>query len=478
MSGLQPTPTPLGARLEPLVELDRLVVAVRLRRHWCLIGALVGVLLGLAVPRLHGGSSASAAVLVSRGDRPGPLKDYNQQSGVLQAAGAEVIPGVMPSTGAALCSGGAVAGPAAARLGISPAALAGSYSCSDAAPDVIKVTARSPNPQQAQRTVAAVTEAFLGAYRAQQQQNASTQASDLLAQRGRLEQNLTEVTRSLAASTYPAQIQSLEDLQKDLLTRMDDLTGRATDLQTTATTAAAGSRVVDPPIAVPDHHKLILPVAGGLLGLLGGAAAAVLGVIITDRPLRRREVATALGEPIALDVARIRHGRRRRLDPAAAAGLLARLLRDGHRVLVLESGCPAVALDVTAAAAGQLEVRPTAALGGAPARVRGAQTRVAGAVQLAPPESVAGSAAQLQIGSLRPAGPWAAADATDRVAVLLVRPGHESAAGLAEGAEDLRSLGIAVAAVFLVDPDRHDRSDGFAGAAFERMFQLRRGVVT
>lgn len=442
------------ARLEPLLELDRLAVAVRLRRRWCLIGALAGGVFGLAVPHvLGGGPTATATVLVSRGDETGPLKSYADKAAVLQAEGAAVQAGVLPSTGVALCSSGSVAGPAAAALGIAPAAMLADYFCSDAAPDVIRVTVRGKTPTQAKRAAAAVADAFLTAYRAQGHQTADVQYADLLAQRGHLEADLADVTRSLAGSTYPAQIQSLTDLQKSLLTRIDDLTARASDLQTVATTEADGSRIVDPPISVPRPRKLLFPIAGAGLGLGLGAAWAALGVVIRDRPLRRREVATALDEPIALDIRHTRHGLRRRPDVSAAAPVVARLLRAGNSVLVLDSGCPEVARALAAAAAQP----PTAADDSIPSTP---------------------AAARIVLGSLRPAGLWLTPGPGVRVAVLLVRAGHESAPGLRAATDDLRQAGIGIAAVFLVDPDPYDRTDGFAAEAYGRLFELQQGGVT
>jgi hypothetical protein len=378
----------------------------------------------------------------------GPLYAYVDKAALLQAAGAAAAPRMMPSTGMALCSSGSVAGPAAAVLGTSPAAMLASYSCSDAAPDVIKVSVRGKSPEQARQAAAAISDSFLTAYRAQGAATAQVQSADLLAQRGRLEANLAEVTRSLAGSTFPAQIDSLTGLQKDLLTRIDDLTARASDLQTVATTASAGSRVVDPPISVRRPPKLLFPAAGGVLGLGLGVVWAALGAVVRDRPLRRREVAAALGEPIALDIARTRRGWRRPHDVGAAAAVLARLVRSSGSVLALESGCPKVARQLVAAA-GDRAPNPDSPR---------------------PPAVV--------VGPLRPTGPWAAGGTDGQVAVLLIAAGHESAAALRAGAENLHAAGIPIAAVFLVDPDPYDRTDGGATAAFGRLFELHRGAAT
>jgi hypothetical protein len=438
---------PRPARLEPLIELDRLVVAVRLRRRACLIGALSGVALGLAVPHVLGGPAATASVLLSRGDVTGPLYAYVDKAALLQAAGAAAQPRMMPSTGMALCSSGSVAGPAAATLGISPTAMLASYSCSDAAPDVIRITVRGRSPERARQAAAAITDSFLTAYRAQGRASAEVQSADLLAQRGRLEANLAEVTRSLAGSTFPAQIDSLTGLQKDLLTRIDDLTARASDLQTVATTASAGSRVVDPPISVRRPPKLLFPAAGGVLGLGLGVVWAALGAVVRDRPLRRREISEALGEPIALDIVRTRRGFRRPHDVGAATALLARLIRTSGSVLVLESGCPKLARQLTAAAA-----------------------PLPGPDSPTPPAVV--------VGPLRPTGTWAAGRTGEQVALLLIAAGHESAAALRVGTDDLRTAGIPIAAVFLVDPDPYDRTDGFATEAFGRIFEPHTGAAT
>jgi hypothetical protein len=435
----RPAPPP---RLAPLIELDRLVLAIRLRRRLLVRAALVGAVLGFVVPKvLLGGPTATASVLVSRGDKIGPLNAYEAKAALLKAAGANVNAGVMPSTGQALCGTGAVSGPAAATLGLAPTALAGSYSCADAAPDVIRLTVRGKSPQQAQRAAAALADSFLAAYRSQQEQDATTQSNDVLAQRARLELNLADVTSSLASTTYPAQIQALEGQQQALLTRMDDLTARASDLQTIAATAAAGSRVVDQPLAAAAGSKLPFVIGGGVLGLGAGAAWAALGVVTRDRPLRRREVAEALGEPIALDISRTRSGYRWPYDVTAAAAVLERLVRNGNPVLVLQSGCADAAAALT--------------------------TTVPGA-----------TAPTVVVAPLNPPGTWLAARAADRVAVLLVRAGHDTADVLRTGTDHLRETGIRIGAVFLVDPDRYDRTDGFASDAFGRLFELERGAAT
>jgi hypothetical protein len=160
-----------------------------------------------------------------------------------------------------------------------------------------------------------------------------------------------------------------------------------------------------------------------------------------DRPLRRREVAEALGEPIALDIARTRSGYRWPYDVTAAAAVLERLVRNGNPVLVLQSGCADAAAALTTTAPGASE--PT--------------------VVVAP---------------LNPPGTWLAGGAADRVAVLLVRAGHDTADVLRSGTDHLRETGIRIGAVFLVDPDRYDRTDGFASDAFGRLFELERGAAT
>jgi hypothetical protein len=326
---------------------------------------------------------------------------------------------------------------------MSPTTLLADYFCSDAAPDVIRLTVRGSDAAGAKRIAAAVADSFVTAYRASGDRTAAVQSADLLAQRGRLEEDLADVTRSLDSSTYPAQVQSLTGMQKDLLTRIDDLTARASDVSTVATTASAGSRIVDPPVVVPHRSGLLLAAAGGLLGLGVGVGAAALDAVVRERPLRRREIAQALGEPIGPEINRVRHGLRWPHDITDATAILARLAQPERRVLLLHSGCPATAR----ALAHAVNADPAA------------------------PGSI-------QIGALRPPGPWLQPDGRPALAVLLIRPGHESATGLRAATDDLRTAGIEIGAVFLVDPDRHDRTDGLASEAYGRLFELQRGATT
>ena len=88
----------LARRLDaPWIELDRLVLAIRLRRRLLVRAALVGAVLGFVVPKvLLGGPTATASVLVSRGDKIGPLNAYEAKAALLKAAGANVSAGGTP----------------------------------------------------------------------------------------------------------------------------------------------------------------------------------------------------------------------------------------------------------------------------------------------------------------------------------------------------------------------------------------------
>jgi hypothetical protein len=135
-------------------------------------------------------------------------------------------------------------------------------------------------------------------------------------------------------------------------------------------------------------------------------------------------------------------------------------------VVLLELDCPGAALDLLVATAGLLGEPPRVAIAAGLRQTLGKRVhRLDDRARLV--DCAASSApVDLAAGSLRPRGAWAALDDLGGRAVLLVRAGRETEATLRMVAADLAHSSIEVLALFVVDPDPRDQTDGAGYDAF------------
>jgi hypothetical protein len=398
----------------PLVELDRLHTAIRLRRRWQVLGAVIGptvaVLFALA---LSAGPAAAAQVMLARTD-------------------SSANPDRLSGRDEALCGASAVARGAADALHVDPGTLRNRYTCVEVKENVVELRTHAASAADALRSATALAEAYRAVYVGQIDALTQAQVTDLQQRRADLQTRLEEVTAQLTTLTDPAQIQFQLTQQQSLAGQRNELDRRIGDLRSTAAAAMTGSKVVNDARLLPLRHHRTLAVAA-VMGLILGwgvawVASATAGVV-RDRPVRRHDLAVALGAPVLMDVRRAPGG----YDTAAAGAELAGLLA-AHTapVVMLQHGCAALARSLAEEAGrrcGQL-----------------------------PPT----------VGPLHPRGAWRSAVAGPAVVVLVIRAGSLRERALRLAAADLEHARLATIGVFLVDPDSRDETFGAVGRSRPR----------
>jgi hypothetical protein len=395
----------------PLVELDRLSTAIRLRRRWQVIGAVVGptvaILLALA---LGAGPAASAEVMLARTD-------------------SNANPDRLAGRDEALCGASSVAQAAAAVLHVDPVALRDRYVCVEVKENVVDVRVHGTSAPDALRNATALAEAYRAAYVGQIDQLTQVQVMDLQQRRSDLQNDLAGVTQQLTTTTDPVQIQFLATRQQALAGQSSQLDARIGDLRSTAAAASAGSKVLNDARLLPHREHRTLAIAA-IMGLILGwglawVAAATAGVV-RDRPVRRRDLAVAIGAPVLMDVRPAPGG----YDSTAAAVELARILASSMRpVVILEHGCIRLARSLADAAAARCGVPPPA------------------------------------VGPMHPRGAWHSIASAPAHVVLVIRAGRLREQALRLAVADLEHAGLTTIGVFLVDPDPRDETFGAVGRA-------------
>ena len=393
----------------PLVELDRLSTAIRLRRRWQVLGAVLGptvaVLLTLA---LGAGPAASAEVMLARTD-------------------SNANPDRLAGRDEALCGASSVAQAAADVLHVDPAALRDRYVCVEVKENVVDVRAHGTSAADALRSATALAEAYRAVYVGQIDQLMQAQVTDLQQRRSDLQNDLAGVTQQLTTTTDPVQIQFLAARQQSLAGQSGELDARMGDLRSTAAAASAGSKVLNDARLLPHREHQTLAIAA-IMGLILGwglawMAAATAGVV-RDRPVRRRDLAVALGTPVLMDVRRAPGG----YDSTAAAVELAGILASSVQpVVILQHGCAGLARSLAEDAAGRCGVAPPS------------------------------------VGPLHPRGAWRPITSGPARVVLVIRAGHLREQALRLAAADLEHAGMTTIGVFLVDPDPRDETFGAVG---------------
>lgn len=402
---------------EPLVDLDRLSFAVRLRARLIACGAAAGLAAGVGISVLSAPLPTAFTQLIVGGP------DTTRSSGE-------------ESPAAAQCHTADVAGRAAAALQMDFVELLDSYRCLARGPQVVAVEVTAPTEGEALRRAGALGPALHESRRALGTAQAAEIADAFLARRAAATLELAGVigaasgldTSTESAALVESRARSIGNI--DLLTRADQ------DVQTEL--VVVGARIVDPPRMLPSPGLRRLGQGGLIGGFLGGGlalGAAVLASVLWPRPVRRRDVAGALGAPVVMAVRRPPPLRRHRgeasTELASAGAALARMIASTPGgVALLHIGCPGVAAALAEHVSG---------LPGSP---------------------------ELRVGALLPRPGWPAVQEFGPVVVLLVRAGHTSEATLRATARDLARAETAVLGIVLVDAHPKDHTDGLADAEY------------
>ncbi len=452
--------------VQPLLDLERLIAGIRWRRRLWVSFTLLGLIAGVLLTVLHPPSpTAVTRVLVVHAD------DQQAQRSTLM------------ETDVALCQTSEVAGAALKRINVNepPADFLATYRCAGVTPNVLEITVPGRSDGDAVNRAQALADVFIANHVKRTQDAVDAQVKPLLDRRARLERTLAMVNNTISSTTIPAEIDALYTARAGIASQIQDLEKRSEDARIGAPTVATGTRIVDPPRALPIRLMrggITNAAVGLVLGLgVGLAVAAVLGVT-QERPIRRRDIAAELGVSIIAQLPgpprgprRLRHRSRHVRERQRVAATLAHVVRGAHTsISLLEIGCPGtaapLALDIAERVAPERPVVVVADLSrdhlSAAGGRSGGQARIVDLADLPldQPLPVLGPELYLGVGSVGPGTSWADLGRLGTETLLVVRAGYATTLGLHTIARQLAHSEISAIGVVLVAPDPKDRSDG------------------
>lgn len=461
MTGRSTTPA-----VQPLLDLERLVVGLRWRsRTWmslALLGLFAGVLLTVLSPPPP---TAVTRVLVVHAD------DQQTDRSVLMA------------TDVALCQTSEVARAALKQININerPGDFLATYRCVGVTPNVLEITVPGTSEGDAVRRAQALVDVFIAGHLKRTQDAVDAQVKPLTDRRARLESTLAMVNKAISSTTNPAQVDALNNVRAGLASQILDLEKRAEDARIAAPTVNSGTRLVDQPRALPIRlvkGAITKAGVGLVLGLGIGLAVAAVLCVTRDRPVLRRDIAAGLGVSIIAQLPapprgprrlrrRSRHVRQRR----RVAATLAHVVRGADTsISLLEVGCPGTAAPLALDIAEQVAPeRPVVVVAGADRAYlseagerSGSPARIVDVADLPldQPSPVRRPEFYLGVGSVGPGTSWGDLGRLGAETLLIVRAGHATTMGLHTIARQLAHSEISALGVVLVQPDPRDRSDG------------------
>ncbi len=476
---------------QPLLDLSRLILAIRRRRRLWLCMSIIGLLVGAAVAILMPTPpTATVRILVVHED------DQPSDTGNLVR------------TDVALLDTAKVAGEALQRVGSSqkPEDFLQEYEVVGLTNNVVEVTVQATTNAAAISRAKALAEVFIADHVSRIQSAADSEAQALIDQRDRVQGDLKQVNAQITTAENKARQQaenqglgqqqaqnqpnaagldSLYARRAELTSRISDLSQQAEEAGIGAPRVAAGTQIVDAPRVLPQSTLMTLVTSAGiglLLGLILGWTVAAISGVIKDKPVLRQDIATHLGASVIAQLtmprrglARLWRGQRLVRERKQVAGTLVRLVRGGHgSVSVLELGSRRIAAALTVDVATRLATDRDVVIVEDPAgrvvaddlpgRQLGELTgradrpiRIIGADETGP-----GRAGEIRIGigSVTPGTAWTDLNHLGGETLLVVRTGFANTPWLHTVARQLADNGIPIIGVVLVDPDPRDKSDG------------------
>ncbi|MFI7385565.1 Wzz/FepE/Etk N-terminal domain-containing protein [Streptomyces sp. NPDC049813] len=457
------TTTDRTSAASPLLDLQALVVAVRRRRRLWGSLALLGLVLGAAVALLlPPAPTAVTTVLVAH------KEDQPNDTGTLIRTDVELLGTTR------------IAGKALKTLGSSdrPEDFLQDYRGTGVTNNLLRIDVTADTNAQAVARARALADAFVADHVQRMWETAKAESKALLDQRDRMADELVKVNKAIGGrspQSDPAAAASIETLfsrRAELTSRIADFDQRSEEARVGTPQLIAGTQIVDAPRAL--RHSLPRSAAtdaaiGFVLGLVLGLALAAVGVVVADRPVLRRDIASNLGASVVAELPH-RPGRwwRRRRARAARERLtltLARTARGSAEPLsLLELGCArtaaGLALDVARALSAD---GPVTVVDGLPGPQLAERRKRPGDPEVVSGEPGAVRSPQerrLGVGSVAPGTAWTDLRYLGARTVLVVRAGHGSAAWLHTVARQLADQRVPVVGVVLIDPDPRDRTDG------------------
>lgn len=283
-----------------LVSLGFIRAALRRSARFWSVAAVVGLLVGfglyVAAPPTH---QASTTLLLT--------------------VGPESVPGTAILDDQAIAHSRSVAGLALHKLGLrqSVGSFLGSYIATVVTDRVLLITVSAPSSSEAVSRANALATAFLK-FRADQQQALQGLEFSVLDQRiTQAKQHIKSISDQIgqlaaqpASSSQQAKLTALRaqrDSANSDLTALEQATSANQATTQVATASMVGeSKVLDgaSPLAPKSRFKrlILYAAAGFIIGLILGVSIVVVRALVSDRLLRRDDVAHALGAPVKLSV--------------------------------------------------------------------------------------------------------------------------------------------------------------------------------
>ena len=493
-----------------LVSLGYLRGALRRRKKFCCVLAVVGLVVGIGVIKARPpAAKASTSVLITYESGQDPSSEVLNNQGIAASR--------------------TVAEMAMAKLGLhqSVSSFTADTVVTVVTERILTITVSAKTAAEAVSRANAVATSFLALHASeietdnklvlQSVQAVVNQAQQAVAT---LNTKISQVTAELPSTDRTKELKDLNAqlTQAQVTLNVDEQTLAENKVNTSALAAVSGSVVLDPAVALTSSkHKteIIYAVVGLLLGLLVGMGLVIVQTIASDRLRRRDDVTRALGAPVRYSVGAVRlsrwrpgrHGLGAAGQPAvrritaylrasvpqplkgtaalavvpvddtqvAALSLVSLAVscaKEGRRVVLadLAEGAPVAALlhargpgvrtvtasgaQLTLAVPGRDDLAPAGPVGRVPADAQ--HTEFTAAVQ----EAFASADLLLTLVTLDPSvgADYVASWATSAVAV--VTAGRSSWAKIAAAGEMSRLAGLSITSAVLVGADRNDESLG------------------
>ncbi|KAA9162985.1 exopolysaccharide biosynthesis protein [Amycolatopsis acidicola] len=451
----------------PLVDLHRLVVAVRRRRRLWLTAGLIGLILGaaLAVVLPSPPTAVTKLLVIHQDDSP-------TDSGTLMRTDVAVLQTTKIADAALK----------AVHSTDKPEDFLKDYTGLGLTNNVLQITVKGSSNEDAIARAKALGDAFIADHVARDQAAAQAESQALINQRDQAQAELADVDKQIAAETArgsKANATTLETLygrRADLSSKVSDFSAQAQQAGIGAPQIAAGTQIVDAPRITPHSFLKTAATDGGIglvLGLAIGLALAAVTALVRDKPVLRREIAENLGASVIAQLPSKRRGLARFLRsrlPAQQKRVAATLVRairtDDEPVSLLDLGAPKVTAGLAVDIAAELSYGgPVLVIDNLPEQDLAKPAAEAGkAIQIVDSANtdvpVQAGQRRLGVGSVIPGTAWTDLGYLGQETVLVVRAGYASTAWLHTVARQLADCQILVIGVVLVDPDPKDRTDG------------------
>ncbi|MGH3876907.1 MAG: Wzz/FepE/Etk N-terminal domain-containing protein [Actinophytocola sp.] len=495
MTTTKPTTTPAppstAPTAQPLLDLSRVVLAIRRRRRLWVCMALIGLLSGLSVAFLlpTPPTAVTRIYVVHEDDQPSDT-------------------GNLARTDVTLMTTTKIAGAALEEVGSNqrPEDFLKEYTVTPLTNNVIEVAVEAKTNAEAVRRAQALADAFIAEHVGRVQTAAEAEAQALLNQRDRVQAELKQVNNQIGTAEARAREQAEENgvggeqaanqpnapgldslyaRRAELTSRISDLSQQAEEAGIGAPRVAAGTDIVDAPR--PLKESLVTTLAtnaaiGLLVGLVLGWVLAALTGVVKDKPVLRSDIASNLGASVIAQLpaprrglARLWRAKRKTKARKRVTGTLVRLVREGSGpVSVLEIGSRRIAAALALDLAGELAANRDVVIiedpagrvvaDDLPGRDLGELThravrpiRIIGAEDTSPPRP---GELRIGVGSVSPGTAWTDLRHLGTETLLVVRTAYANTLWLHTVARQLADSRIPIIGIVLVDPDPRDRSDG------------------